>query len=343
MSAELQVSRSRIAANIAAVRARIAPSDLLMVVKDDAYGHGVEAIAEIAAAEGVRWLGAIDPRSAARAKAVVGDRARVFCWLTLGPHEARAALADGLELGVGDAAYLERIAEVADTRAVVHLKIDTGLHRNGVRPEDWPAFVSRAAQLQREGRIRVAGIWSHIAEASDADDDDARAAFDAAVAAARESGLDPEVRHLAASAAGWARPEFRYELVRVGAFCYGIRSADGPELPGIVPAAALVALVTAVGPDGVEVGIGSLDGLPSTLGGRVAVGTPAGPRHLLSVGLTTSVVAAWSGAARGDEVRVFGPGEAGESSATTLAEAIGTVGEELPLRLSPLIPRVLVD
>ena len=57
----------------------------------------------------------------------------------------------------------------------VHLKIDTGLHRNGVRPEEWGTFVSRAAGLEAEGVIDVEGVWSHIAEASDAEDDVARA------------------------------------------------------------------------------------------------------------------------------------------------------------------------
>lgn len=342
MTAELRISRARLAANIAAVRERIAPAEMLMVVKDDAYAHGVEAITALAVEAGVCWFGAIDLPSALRAKVVAGDRARVFCWLTLGAAAAREALAGGLELGVGDAAYLERIAEVADQTAVVHLKIDTGLHRNGVRPEDWPAFVARAAALERAGRIRVAGIWSHIAEASDEDDDVARAAFDTAIAIAREAGLEPEVRHLAASAAGWARPEFRYDLVRVGAFCYGIRSADGPELPGIAPAATLVAPVTAVRGDEVEIAIGSLDGLPSSLGGHVTVGTPEGPRALRSVGLASSAVASWRGASVGDEVTLWGAGEAGESSPTTLAEAIGTVGEEPVLRVSPLIPRVIV-
>jgi len=344
MSAELRISRARLAANIATVRARVAPADVLVVVKDNAYGHGVETVAAVAVEAGIGWMGAIDLRSALRAKAQAGDRARVFCWLTLSQQETRDALAAGLELGVGDALYLERIAELATgAPAIVHLKIDTGLHRNGVRPEHWPAFVGRAAELERAGRIRVAGIWSHISEASDADDDAARAAFDAAVGAARDAGLDPEVRHLAASAAGWARAEFRYELVRFGAFVYGVRSADGPDLEGIAPAATLVARVTAVGADQVEIGIGSLDGLPSTLGGRVAVGTPSGPRELVRIGPGSSVVAAWPGVAVGDEVAVFGPGASGESSATTLAEAIGTVGEEPVLRVSPLIPRVLVD
>ncbi|MFK5088397.1 alanine racemase, partial [Klebsiella pneumoniae] len=85
-------------------------------------------------------------------------------------------------------------------------------------------------------------------EASDADDDDARALFLAARAAAVEAGLRPRFSHLAASAAGFAREPFREDLVRVGAFSYGIRPAGGPgeaEL-GIEPISSLVASVTAI-------------------------------------------------------------------------------------------------
>ncbi|WP_324014579.1 alanine racemase [Microbacterium sp. JZ37] len=341
----LRIDLGRFRENVRAVRARVAPADLMVVVKDDAYAHGVEAIADAAAAEGVRWLGAFDIATGVRAKAVTGDRARVFSWLTVDEGEIAEALEAGVELGVGDAGYLERVGRVAAARgetAVVHLKIDTGLHRNGVRVEAWPAFAARAAALEAENAVRVAGIWSHIAEASDEEDDAARALFDEAVAAARAAGLRPEVRHLAASAAAWHRVEFRCDLVRVGAFCYGIRSAEGPEIPGTAPSASLVSEVTAVHGDTVEAGVGSLDGLFSTLAGRMSVGTPAGARRLRAVRETTSTIDGWDGAAVGDEVVLFGAGDRGESTSTTIAEAIGTVGEEPLLRVSPLIPRVYV-
>lgn len=344
MSAQLRIDLDRLRGNVRVVRERVAPAELMIVVKDDAYGHGLERVVATAAAAGVRWIGAFDVPTGVRARRAAGEHARIFSWLTVEHDEIAEALAAGLELGVGDEDYLERIAANARANpAVVHLKIDTGLHRNGVRAERWPAFTSRAAELERAGAIRVAGIWTHIAEASDAEDDASRAEFDAAVETARAAGLRPEVRHLAASAASWERAEFRYDLVRVGAFCYGIRSADGPDLPGIAPAASLVAQVESVGDGAVTIDLGALDGLPTTLAGRVTVGTPAGSRRLLEVGPATSRVAAWPGAAAGDEVVLFGPGVRGESSATTLGEAIGTVGEEPVLRVSPLVPRVSVS
>jgi len=338
MSAELRVDLGQFRTNVRAVRHRMAPAEVLVVIKDDAYAQGVEPIVGAALEAGATWFGGIDIPSAVRAKRVAGDRARVFCWMTVSEEEARAAIAEGLELGVGDVEYLERIAAIGDT-ATVHLKIDTGLHRNGVRPEQWRAFCARAAELESAGRVRVAGIWSHIAEASDRDDDIARAEFDDAVAVARAAGLAPEIRHLAASAAAWHRPEFRYELVRIGAFCYGVRSADGPDIPGIAPISSLVARVIGVGDD-VEIGLGSVDGYPSALAGRARAATPAGPRAVLRVDPFSSCVEAWEGATIGDEVTLFGPGSHGEPTPTDLGEALGTVGEEPLLRVSPLIPRV---
>ena len=69
------------------------------------------------------------------------------------------------------------------------------------------------------------------------------------------------------------------------------------------------------------------------------VGTPAGARDLRAIAPDTAHVAGWEGAAVGDEVVVFGRGASGDSSPTTLAEAIGTVGEEILCRLTAGVRR----
>jgi alanine racemase len=339
----MRVDLGRIRANLDTLRERIAPAELMLVVKNDAYGQGVDRVVAAAAAHGVTWFGAFDVPMGVRAREAAGPDARIFSWVTVERPEIATALDAGIELGVGDAGFLEDVAAVSAGRGVpVHLKIDTGLHRNGVRPEEWPAFVARAAELEREGDIRVVGMWSHIAETSEESDDAARAAFLGAVEVARAAGLAPEVRHLAASAAGYARPEFRLDLVRFGAFASGIRSTDGPDLPGIVPSATLFATISSVDRETATVDYGALDGLPSALAGRMSVGTPAGARAVTEIGATHMTIASWPGAAVGDEVAIFGPGDLGESSVTTLAEAIGTVGEEIIVRVSPLVPREYV-
>ncbi|MDY0909718.1 alanine racemase [Microbacterium sp. CFBP9034] len=344
MTGVLHVDLDTIAANIARVRTVVGAAELMLVVKDDAYGHGLDAVVRRAWREGVCWIGAFDVATGRRVREVLGEDVRIFSWIAASRAEVAEAIAFDLDLGVGDADLLEDVASEAravGARVRVHLKVDTGLHRNGVRPEDWPAFVRRAAELAAEGLVDVVGVWSHISEASDEDDDEARALFDAAVDAARGAGLAPELRHLSASAASFARPEFRYDLVRVGAFCFGIRPAGGPasDALGIQPAATLEGRVISVAAGRVTIDVGALDGVPSRLGGLVSVGTPAGSRRLLTVG-AVSTVEDWPDAAPGDTVTVYGPGRHGEGSATDLAEAIETIGEEIAVRVSPLVPRV---
>lgn len=344
MTATLHVDLTGLVANITRVRETVAPAELMLVVKDDAYGHGLAPVVRAAAGAGVSWFGAFDIGTARAVRGELGDDVRIFAWIAASHADLRAAAEAGIDLGVGDADLLEDAAAAA--RRVgrplrVHLKLDTGLHRNGVRPEAWPRFVSRAAALEAEGALDVVGIWSHIAEASDDEDDDARALFEHGLRQAHDAGLRPVIRHLAASAASFARPEFRYDLVRVGAFCYGIRSAGGPSAGqlGLLPIARLEAEVLAVGEDGVRVDVGALHGLPSRLEGRASVATPAGTRRLLAVGEMDSLIAGWPGAAPGDRVIVYGSGADGEASATDLAEIIGTIGEEIAVRVSPLVPR----
>jgi alanine racemase len=345
VTARLHVDLTTFAANIARVRETVAPAELMLVVKDDAYGHGLGRIVREAARAGVTWFGAFDVSTGCAVRDAAGDDARIFAWIAASQDDLAAAIAARIDLGIGDAGLLEELADAARARretARVHLKIDTGLHRNGVRPVRWPAFVARAAELQRQGVIAVAGVWSHIAEASDAEDDAARDVFERALAEASAAGLRPSLRHLAASAAGFARPEFRYDMVRVGAFCYGIRSAGGPSADalGLTPIARLESDVVELDGPLAKIGVGMLDGLPSTLARRARVGTPAGPRSVVAIGSDESVVEAWPGAAGGDVVAVYGPGEHGEGSATDLAELIGTIGEEIAVRVSPLVPRI---
>lgn len=345
MSVVLRVDLDAFAANLARIRAVLGDAQHVLVVKDDAYAHGVGPIVRRAWAEGVRWFGAFDLATGLAVRAALDGEpdaaaARVFVWMLASRAEAVAAIRAGLDIGVGDAALLEDVAAAhAPEVARVHLKIDTGLHRNGVRPEGWAAFVDRALVHERAGAVRVVGVWSHLAEASDAEDDHARAAFDAAASLLEGRFGRRVLRHLSASAASFARPEFRYDLARIGAFAYGIRPPGGPgeDALGVYPIARLEATLDITRTGVASVPVGSLHGLPSTLR-AFPVGTAGGRRMLTALGETRSVIES-DGLAPGDRVVLFGRGDDGEATATDLAETIGTVGEEIVLRVSPLVPR----
>jgi alanine racemase len=341
----LKLDTATLRQNIRTVRDRIAPSELMLVVKDDAYGHGLPWTVETAVQTGVRWFGSFDIGSALDVRRLAGGEARIFAWVTSEDAEIDEALIHDVDLGVGTIEYLQRViarAQVLRNRARVHLKVDSGLHRNGVLPQDWDRALGIARAAESTGAIELVGVWSHIAEASDEEDDAAQAVFLDAVRAAGATGSVPPFLHLTASAASWWRPELRGSLSRIGAFCYGVRSAEGPELDGIRPVATLTATVTGVADGEAEIAIGSFDGLPSTLVGA-PMGTPDGARPLKRVGFTESTLQAWETASVGDEVRIFGPGERGEISATALAERIDTVGEEILTRLTPRVRRLVTD
>lgn len=343
----LEISRGRFLQNIAQVQQKIAPSTLMLVMKDDAYGHGIEWAVDAAtelAVDPVGLFGGYDVPTSLRIRARTPD-ARVFAWATSHDEDVARALQAGVELGVGTLEYLRRVIATATAQqraARVHLKVDTGLHRNGIRPEDWDVVVAEALSAERDGVLQLVGVWSHLAEASDSEDDEAAAAFDGAVAAVSRAGGSPTDLHLTASAASWWRPELRRSVSRIGAFVYGVRSADGPELAGLVPISTLRAPVLAVDGGEVLIGLGALHGFPSSLAGA-PVGTPAGARDLVRVESVTSVVTAWPEASVGDEVIVFGDGQRGELDATGLAERIGTVGEEILTRLTGHVERVVID
>ncbi|MGA0566044.1 alanine racemase [Rathayibacter sp. KR2-224] len=337
-----RVDLARFDDNLRAVRRRVAPAETMFVVKNDAYGHGADVLVPRAASAGVRWIGALDVESALRMRSLAGEATRVFAWLLSPRDDLAAAREAGVDLGVGDQAVLEAAASAATARPMhVHLKIDTGLNRNGVRAEDWRPFVLRAAQLQSEGRILVDGVWSHISEASDEEDDAARLRFDAALASAEGAGLSPEYRHLAASAASFLRAEFRYDMVRVGAFVYGISPAGGPHENdlGISPVMSLRTRVVDVRDGQAVLPLGAWNGVPSIAAGKVSVGL-RGERHdVLRIARDWMTVAAGN-ATIGDEVVLFGPGDDGEPTATEWAEAIDTIGEEIVLKVDRRIPRV---
>jgi Alanine racemase len=348
VTAFLQVDLKAFDRNLDAVRRTVAPAQVMMVVKNDAYAHGTEVLVPRALAGGVEWIGCLDLPTALHVRNVAPATPHVFAWLLSVDDDLERAVRERIDLGIGDLAVLEAVARSAATAgstADVHLKIDTGLNRNGVRAEDWPAFVARARELEDAGVVRVVGVWSHIAEASDEEDDVARARFDDAVDMARSAGLRPRLRHLAASAAGVQRHEFDYDLVRVGAFLYGIAPSGGPTASelGIVPIASLLTQVEAVR-DGIAiVPVGSWAGLPSDAAGRTTVAVRGRALTVLRIGSDWMELDARDATVEpGDDAIVFGPGSDADLTSTQWAEAVHTIGEEIQVRVDPRIARVYV-
>jgi alanine racemase len=248
-TAEAVVDLAAIAHNTA-VAAAHTDAALMAVVKADGFGHGMVSVARTALAAGATWLGVASRTEALQLRAA-GVAAPVLTWLHGPDEDFEPVVEAGVDVSVASPVHLDAVASAAGRLGVpasVHLKIDTGLTRNGAAPYDWPDLVERAAKLEADGRLRVRGVWSHLATADEPGHPGVArqlADFEHAVALARSAGLEPELLHLANSAGIFAVPEAHFQLVRVGIALYGVEPVAGQRY-GLRPAMTLRARVVNV-------------------------------------------------------------------------------------------------
>lgn len=342
---------------------RLVGVEVIAVVKADGYGHGAARSAAAALAGGATRLGVADIGEALALRRA-GVDAPILAWLHAPGVSFGEAVERGIELGISDMAQLNAAAAAGsgDRAAVIHLKLETGLGRNGAAPAEYRVLFAEAARLERLGRIRVLGIFSHLSNASPEADREAIARFEAGLTAAAAAGLAPRLRHIAATHAAIALPESRFDCVRLGIGIYGLSPFDDRTSAdlGLRPAMTLraaVAAVRRVGPgQGVSYGydyrterdttlalvpLGYADGVPRQASGagpvRIAgqrftgVGRIAMDQFVVDVGDADVSV--------GDQVVLFGDPTLGVPSATDWADAAGTINYEIVTRIGARVPR----
>lgn len=366
--AEVTIDLGAVRDNVATLAAMAGSAQTMAVVKADAYGHGLVPVARAAVAGGATWLG-----TAVVAEALALRRAgldgRILAWLAAPGEDFDAALSADIDVAAYATWQMDEIAAAArrtSRTARVHIKADTGLSRGGVMPVDWQDAVEHARALEAEGVLRVVGLWTHLAYADEPGHPTIASQLDVfgeALARADKAGLDPEVRHVANSAATLTLPEAHFDLVRPGLAVYGLSPV--PEVAtsdrlGLRPAmrlSATVALVKAVPANqGVSYGhtyttqrdtrvalvpLGYADGVPrhASNAGPVRVGgqtfTIAGrvcmDQVVLDIGDTP--------VAPGDEAVLFADGTDDAPTAQDWADAAGTISYEIVTRVSNRLPR----
>lgn len=359
---EATIDAGAIEANVRHLR-RLTDSEIIAVVKADGYGHGAVRTAVAALEGGASRIGVADLDEALALRRG-GIMAPIVAWLHAPGADFAEAAAFGIELGLSSFAQLQQAAAAAsaDHAVGVHLKLETGLSRNGIPPQDWTTVCAEAARLERIGRLRVIGLFSHLSNATVEDDRTALAAFQEGVRVAASVGLAPPLRHIAATHAAIALPEARLGCVRIGIGMYGLSPfADRSSAAlGLVPAMTLRGAVAAVrrvpAGAGVSYGydyrtdrettlalvpLGYADGVPRQassagpvhIGGhrfRVA-GRIAMDQFVVDVGDHPVEV--------GDEVVLFGDPTLGVPSADDWARAAGTINYEIVTRIGPRVPR----
>lgn len=200
---------------------------VLASLKADAYGHGALPVAHTVLRNGARWLG-VATVSEARPLREAGIAAPILVFGFIPPWQARETARLDLRATIYslDLAHaLARAARDLGRTLRIHVKIDTGMGRLGLRAEDIEGIVAFFEDLGTLEGLAVEGIYTHLATADSADQSYALRQldrFERVLRALGPRGLRPPLVHAANSAATLALPQTRYNLVRPGIALYGL-------------------------------------------------------------------------------------------------------------------------
>jgi alanine racemase len=351
---EAVVDLSAVRDNVRRFRKRI-PQQVMAVVKADAFGHGAVPVARAAVEAGATWLGVAHADEALQLRAA-GLRVPILAWL----YDAAELMLLGdvdVDVSVSTVAELQHVVSTP-TVHYVHLKLDTGLHRNGSAPDQWIELTRTAAHYEALGAVTVRGIWSHLSHGSSADAVQSTRQLQllrTGVSLARRAGLRPSVVHLTNSAGVLTLDAPDTDLARIGAGLYGI-----DELGiGLRPAMRLVSKLTQVrrirAGEGVSYGhdfvadrdttiglvpLGYADGVPRVAAGRASVQCQGVRMPIIGrIAMDQFVVDAGDRAVEpGAPVTIFGAGS-GEPTAAEWADWAGTIPHEIYCGIGSRVPR----
>jgi Alr-MurF fusion protein len=365
----LEVDLEAIGRNTRLIKDLVGPRvAVLASLKADAYGHGALGVARTVLRNGATWLG-VATVSEARPLREAGITAPVLVFGFIPAWQAREAVRLDLRATVYtlDAARaLSHAAEDLGRSCGVHIKIDTGMGRLGLRAEALDAVLVYVEEIRSLPGLVVEGIYTHFATADSADQTYALRQldrFEHLLHALAARDLRPAVVHAANSAATLTLPAARYDLVRPGIALYGLSPSEDVRLPeGFTPALAFktqVALVKEVpAGEGISYGatymtpkptlvatlpVGYADGFrrgPSNWGEVLVRGQRAPLLGRVCMDQCMIDVTDIPGVRIGDEVVLIGRQGDAELTAEEVAARLGTIHYEVVAELLARVPRV---
>ncbi len=361
-----------LAQNVSVLKNRVGKSELMAVVKAGGYGHGLVESGKAALAGGAQWLATALIQEALTLRES-GIDAPILAWLYTSDDQFSECIQSNIDLAVNSVASATAIADAAQAlnrTARVHIKVDTGLGRNGVMLPDLPALLRELNVRAAAGHITVVGIMSHFAYADQPTNSTIAMQienFMSAVDQTQAAGFELQVKHLANSAATLGLPQTYLNLVRPGVAIYGVSpggdvgSAIDHELKPVMSLRSSIALLKEV-PAGTGLSYahqyyterdtrvalipaGYADGIPraATNKGPVLIGgeirTIAGrvcmDQFVLDVGGLDVEL--------GDEVVLFGDPAVGAPSLEAWADAADTINYEIITRIGPRVAREYIN
>lgn len=361
---KIEIDLNAIASNYKIIK-ELSSTQVMAIVKADGFGHGMVEVAKILESIGVDMLGTADLDEALELRAA-GINSPIMAWLHGKNTDFLPAIKQNIDIGLARSEHLAKVVQAAEKlgkRARLHLKVDTGLGRNGSSLADWPELIQSAVEAERLGLVKLVGVFSHLSGTSESDDLEQLRVFLEAIKTAESLGASFELRHLAASLATLRYPKTRLDMVRVGLALYGLD--PNPETlasefglkPAMRVSAEVVSLKRVPKGHGVSYGylyhteaettlalvpFGYAEGLPRIATGRAEV-LLNGRRYkiLARIAMDQFVIDIGDDQAQvGDQVIIVGDGSKGEPTAEELAVASGTINYEIVTRMGGRAKRV---
>jgi alanine racemase len=362
--------------NVAEFKRRLGPEPKLgAVVKSNAYGHGMLEVARVAVEAGADWLCVNNVQEGVALRAAgLTPPVLVMGYVPLDALDA--VVAHDLQPVVYNLPTLDRLDEIATSRGTqvrVHVKVETGTHRQGVLERDVPGFVARILGARS---LRLAGISTHFANIEDTTNHDFAETQMAAYARITDTIAElhpgPLLRHSACSAAVLLFNRTHLDLARVGISMYGLwpsketyvscleRGKPSLDLKPVMSWKTRVAQVKTV-PEGSYIGygitwratrpttiavlpVGYYEGFDRELSGLAHVlirGRRAPVRGRICMNMCMVDVTDIPGASLEDEVVLLGRQGDERVTAEQLAAWCGTISYEIVSRIHPSLPRVV--
>jgi alanine racemase len=363
----LTVDLDRLRSNLKTLSTHAGNTPVLAVVKANAYGAGALPVARAALEAGAAWLGVALVAEGLQLREA-GISAPILLLGPAAPEEAEILLAADLTPGVYGQSILnalDRAAAKLGRVARAHLKLDSGMGRLGLRPEDLAPLLETWKGCPH---VVLDGVFTNFASADDPASPQngfQRERFLSMVAAVRESGFSPSWIHMANSAALLSRPDARLTLLRPGITLYGMRPSEVLPDPGLGLVLSLGTRLIQVKdlPQGTPVGygatfvtagrsrvgilpVGYADGLPRSISGQgyaLVRGARCPIVGRVSMDLTAILLDAAQEACEGDEVTLWGTQGAESLGPWDWARWAGTIPYEITTGISARVARRYVS
>jgi alanine racemase len=349
---------------------------MTVVVKSNAYGHGLVETSQLAAEFGADWLG-VNSLEEARTLREGGIDLPIILLGYVPITDLKQAVSNDLRLTVYNTETVEELAKITSAlkkETFLHIKTETGVHRQGIKKEGLLPFVEK---IRKYPYLKIEGLSMHFANIEDTTDHSYAQRqlekFVEYVDLLGQNGIEIIVKHVACSAAAILFPETIFDMVRVGIGIYGLWPSKETYLSciqeqrvplDIKPVLAWKTRVVQIKdvPEGSFIGygctykttrptklavlpVGYYDGYDRLLSNASYVliaGKRAPVRGRVAMNFITVDVTDIPGVQLEDEVVLLGQQWQERISAEYLASLCGTINYEIVTRINPKIPRYVV-